>query len=100
MGRKKGEKEGKRISVWIPPKQLETAKQIQNLSRFFQIALDTAPDIMAWAILKEREPAKYDTGNTLDEHIDEFNKRHPPNELTQKRNGTWHKSSQSKQELW
>jgi hypothetical protein len=84
-------KHGKRVNLWIPGKQLETAMQIENISKFFQIALDNAADIMAWAILKEYEPKKYDTGRKTEDVIDEFNKKYPVNPLTAKRlhkNGT------------
>lgn len=83
--------EGRRVNVWIPPKQLETAEQIDNLSQFIQIALDNAPDIMAWAILREVQPEKYESGKKLEDVVDEFNKKYPLDPLTAKRlnkNGT------------
>lgn len=90
---------GKRVNIWLPEKQLKTAVQIDNLSNFFQIALDMAPDIMAWAMLKDLDP-KYNTNKQLEDVIDDFNAKYPQNELTQKRNGTWPKNSPNKQELW
>ena len=80
-------KSGIRISVWIPPKQRQTAIEIENLSRFFQICLDRAPDIMAWAILREVRPEMYDSGRKLESVIDEFNKKNPLDPLTAKRLG-------------
>jgi hypothetical protein len=79
---------------------MKTAVQIDNLSSFLQIALDNAADIMAWAILRDVRPQKYNTGRKIETVIDEFNEKYPQNELTQKRQGTWPKNSQSKQELW
>jgi hypothetical protein len=55
---------------------------------------------MAWAILKDYDSKKYNTGRQLDDVIDNFNEKYPQNELTQKRQGTWPKNSKKKQELW
>lgn len=82
---------GKRVNVWIPERQLETAEQIENFSNFIQIALDNAADIMAWAILKDVDPKKYNTGREVGDVIDEFNAKYPLDPLTKKRlnkNGT------------
>lgn len=100
MPRLKYKKKGKRVNVWIPERQLKVASQIDNLSNFFQICLDAAPDIMAWAILKDYDPKKYNTGKVVEDVIDEFNEKYPQNPLTQKRTGEWPKNSPSKQELW
>lgn len=100
MPRLKYKKKGKRVNVWIPERQLKVASQIDNLSNFVQIALDAAPDIMAWAILKDYDPKKYNTGRQLEDVVDQFNEKYPQNELTQKRQGTWPKNSKKKQELW
>lgn len=98
MPRLKFKKKGKRVNVWIPHKQMETAAQIENLSNFFQIALDNAADIMAWAILRDVEPQKYNTGRKVEEVIDEFNEKYPLDPLTAKRlnkNGTIAQSDDS-----
>lgn len=100
MPRLKYKKKGKRVNVWIPDSQMKTAVQIDNLSNFFQLALDQAADIMAWAILKDKDAEKYDTGRKIEDVKEEYNEKYPQNELTQKRNGTWHKNSQSERELW
>ena len=84
-------KKAKRVNVYVLGKHVEIINQIENLSAFVQIALEQAPDIMAFAILKGIDPKKYDTGRTLDEVIDEFNEKYPQNELTQKRLGTYGK---------
>lgn len=86
--------EGKRVNVYIPGPQREVAVQIENLSAFIQIALDSAPDIMAWALLHDINPKVYDTGRKLETVIDEFNEKYPLDPLTQKRQGKWHKHSQ------
>lgn len=91
---------GKRVNIWIPERQLKVAVQIDNLSNFFQICLDIAPDVMAWAMLRDIDPKKYNTGRQIEEVIEGFNKKYPQNELTQKRTGEWPKPSQPKQELW
>lgn len=100
MPRPKTSNVGKRVIVWLPPKQLKVAKQIENFSNFVQIALDIAPDLMAWAMLKEYDPKKYNTGKKVEDVVDKFNEKYPQNELTQKRQGTWHKNSQNPPELW
>lgn len=88
--------EGKRVNVWIPPAQLPMAIQIENLSKFVQIALDNAPDIMAWAILRDVKPEKYHPLHSIDEPdlLDNFNKKYPLDPLTKKRQRTWHKNFQ------
>lgn len=91
---------GKRVNIYLPPKQAKIAKEIDNLSNFVQIALDNAADIMAWAILSEYDPKKYNTGRKLEDVVDEFNAKNPPNPLTQKRNKKWPKNSPKQRELW
>ncbi len=100
MPRLKYKKAGKRVNVWIPAHQMKLAQDIDNLSEFFQIALDNAADIMAWAILRDVEPQRFNTGRKVEDVIDEYNKQHPLNELTQKRQGTWHNNSPKTPELW
>lgn len=89
MPRKKPIVEGKRVNIWIPPAQIERAEEIENLSRFFQLCLDNAADIMAWAILRSVEPKKYHPTHEFDAIIDEFNEKYPLDPLTQKRQGKW-----------
>lgn len=101
MPRLKYKKKGKRVNLWIPERQMKTAAQIDNLSNFFQIALDNAADIMAWAILKGYDPKTYNTGRKVEDVIDTFNKKYPLDPLTQKREQkNWPKNSQNRQELW
>lgn len=97
---KKTFKEGIRINVWIPPKQRSVAVEILNLSKFFQICLDSAPDIMAWAILRDVQPEKYQPLHTLDEQLDAFNEKYPLDPLTAKRLKKWPKNSPKKPEPW
>jgi hypothetical protein len=80
---------GKRVNVYIPGRQRETAVQIENLSAFFQIALDNAADIMAWAILRDVKPKTYTPTHKLENVIDDFNDKYPLDPLTQKRQGKW-----------
>lgn len=84
---------GKRVHLWIPGRQLKVASQIDNVSKFMQICLDNAPDIMAWAILNDVDPDTYHATNKMEDVVDKFNEKYPQNELTQKRNGTWHELS-------
>lgn len=90
---------GKRVNVYLRGKSLRTAKQIDNLSAFFQLCLDIAPDIMAWDILREDDPT-LQTGRKLEDHIDDFNAKHPLDPLTAKRKKAWPKNSPNKSELW
>ena len=93
---------GKRVNVYIPAKQLKIAVQIDNLSQFFQIALDNAPDIMAYAILRKEAPERFETHRKIDDYVDDFNRLYPPNELTQKRidKNEWPKNSPNQPEAW
>lgn len=100
MSRPAAPEQGKKVTIWLPPKQLKVAKQIDNLSNFVQIALDQAPNIMAWAMLVEADPKKFKNVHDIEEFKDEFNSKYPQNELTQKRTKKWPKNSPSKQELW
>lgn len=92
--------EGKRISVWIPPAQLKMAKEIENFSKFVQIAVDQAIDIMAWAMLKEYDPKKYHINHDDDKVLSEFNQKYPLDPLTAKRMKKWRKNSPKPPELW
>lgn len=100
MARPKPKREGKAVLIWLPPKSLDTAKQIDNLSNFVQLALSQAPGIMAWAMLHDINPEKYKDSRKIEDVVDDFNAKYPQNELTQKRTGKWPKNSPSKQELW
>jgi hypothetical protein len=91
---------GKRVNIWLLEKQLKRAEEIDNFSAFVQIAVDNAVDIMAWAILKGYDPKKFNVPRDTEKVIAEFNEKYPQDELTQKRNGTWRKSSAKKPELW
>lgn len=93
MPRLKHKRAGKRVNVWLLGRQLKTHKQIENYSAFSQICLDNAADIMAWAILQDVDPKTYHNDKKLEDVVDEFNQKYPLDELTQKRMGTWHKSS-------
>ena len=91
---------GKRVNVWIPEKYLETAELIDNLSKFLQIALDQAPNIMAWAILEDIDPEKFKVRKKIDDVIDKYNKKYPLDPLTQKRTGKWPKASPPQPDSW
>lgn len=100
MPRLKYKKKGKRVNIWIPEKQLKIAADIDNLSSFVQLALDQAPSIMAWAILKQKYPEKYYENKKFEDHIDAFNDIYPKNELTKLRDPEWNKTYRNNQEIW
>lgn len=85
--------ESGRVNIYLPKKQRKVAVQIDNLSNFFQICLDIAPDIMAWAMLREHDPKKYHDLHTMDKVKDEFNKKYPLDAATAKRLGKWQDNS-------
>jgi hypothetical protein len=93
MPKLKYKKKGKRVCLWIPGRQLKVASQIDNVSAFLQLALDNAPDIMAWAILNDVDPDTYHSNHKLEDVVDKFNVKFPQNELTQKRTGKWQANS-------
>ena len=90
---------GRRVNIYILQRQLKTSDEIDNLSNFFQICLDIAPDIMAWAMLRERDPKKYNTGRKFEDHIKPFNDTYPQDKLTQKRTKKWPRHSANIQDL-
>jgi len=100
MSRPKPLVSGKRVGIWLPPKYVKIAKDIDNLSNFIQIALDQAPSIMAWAMLAEAQPDKFNMTRKIEDVKDEFNDKYPQDKLTQKRTNKWPKNSPKTQELW
>ncbi len=89
-----------RVSVYLPPKHRVIAGQIDNLSNFIQIALEQAPDIMAWAILKGYDAKKYKVRGKLDDVIDEYNDKYPRDLEIKRKQGLWPKPSQPPPEIW
>lgn len=101
MPKRTSSSHGKRINIYLKGKHLRTAKQIDNLSAFIQLALEIAPDIMAWDILNREAGGTLDTGRKLENEVEAFNDNHPLDPLTAKRkNPEWQKNSPSKSELW
>lgn len=101
MPKRTSSSHGKRINIYLKGHHLRTAKQIENLSAFVQLALEIAPDIMAWDILNREAGGALDTGRKLETEVDKFNENHPLDPLTAKRkNPEWQKNSPSKSELW
>lgn len=90
----------KRVNIYLPPRHLEVAAQIENLSNFVQLALDNAADIMAWAILRDVNPKMYNTGREVEDVVEEFNEKFPKVDKFGKREEVWRKSYQNKRELW
>lgn len=98
---------GRRINIWVPERYLRTLDDIENNSRFFQLALEQCVGIMAWALLKDRQPEKYYDTEKYEDLIDPFNAKYPLDPLTKKRkdierikreNST--NSPRSNRELW
>lgn len=80
---------GERRIFWLREKNRKMYNAIENKSEFINIALEAAIDIMAWDILKKMEPDVYkvERKQPVEEIIDDFNKKHPLDELTAKRLG-------------
>lgn len=78
---------GKKVDVYLTRDVLPVYEQIENKSAFFQLALRNAPGIMAWAILKQSKPERYndDRVKPLEQVIGDFNKAFPLDPLTAKR---------------
>jgi hypothetical protein len=99
MGRRVGSTHkpapGKRVTIYLPNHSLAIAKQIDNLSEFFQVSLEQAAGIMAFDIIK-KETGIVDKRTPSEEQLDTWNKNHPLDPLTAKRlgkqNGTTPKS--------
>lgn len=91
---------GKRVTVYLKGRSLDMARQIDNLSAFVQLALDQAPGVMTWAILKERQPEKYYDTVKLDDVLPEFNEAYPLDPLTAARKQKWQQNSAQPRELW
>lgn len=104
MARPKHPDTGKRVNIYLPKHSLKIAKDIDNLSEFFQMALDQAAAIMAFDIIKQ-EKGIVDKRVPTQEQLDRWNSDHPLDPLTAKRLGKqkqWPNTPNSppKQELW
>lgn len=87
MPRKKY-KTGIRVNIWIPQRHRHIWDEIENGSKFVQIALDDAVGIMTWAILKESDPELYQRPVDkipIEEVAPNFNKAFPHDPITAKR---------------
>lgn len=91
---------GKRVNIWLPERHLKIARDIENLSQFVQISLDQAASIMAFDIVKQAKGLTQDP--PTQEQYDRWNKDHPQNPLTQKRDTEKCNTpnSQPNRELW
>lgn len=83
MSRPKGNP-GKRVNIYLDPKSLKIAKDIDNLSEFVQIALSQASAVYTVDMVRRarnlpplRDPTQ--------EEIDAWNKNHPLDPLTARR---------------
>jgi hypothetical protein len=94
---------GRRVNIYLPPKQEEVADQIENLSNFIQICLNMASDIMAWDILHNMDPEKYTVKHKkpIEEIFSEFNEKNPLDPLTKRRlqRKEWRQNSQKIPEI-
>jgi hypothetical protein len=100
MSRPKLPHEGKRINIWLPYESAKIAKDIDNLSEFVQQALDQAAGIMAIDIIKKAKGLSQPPPTP--EQFEQWNKDHPLNKLTAKRENKWPntQNSHSKPVLW
>jgi len=78
---------GRRVNIWLPEKHDAIASDIENLSQFFQIALEQAAAIMAFDIIK-KEKGLVSPAPTA-EQIAQWNHDHPLDPLTAKRKKEW-----------
>lgn len=87
MPKLKNYKKGQRVNIWIPARLMETWLEIENHSKFVQIAADQAVGVMTWGLMKEKAPDIYSEPNAdkLVEVAAEFNKKFPLDPLTKKR---------------
>lgn len=91
---------GKRHNIWIPERYAELWAEIENNSKFVQLALDQAAGIIAWGLLKKENPDKYALDETPEpEELKEFNEAFPLDPLTKQRIES-SPNSANKPELW
>lgn len=85
MGRPKKKPQLKAIIIKVsfPARQRKILSEIENKSKFFQLALDDAAGIMAWALLKQQQSIEPDKLNPVT--IAKFNAAYPQTELTKQR---------------
>lgn len=83
--------------ISLPKRYKPIIAEIENFSKFVQIALDQAAGIMAWDLIKKEKGYK-DT-EKLDDVKDEYNRAHPLNDLTKQRIKP-SESSPKTPELW
>ena len=91
---------GRRVNIWLPEYHDNIAKDIDNLSQFVQMALEQAAGIMALDIIKQEKGLKQPLPTP--EQYERWNKDHPLNPLTAKREKKWPntQTSPKKPELW
>jgi len=87
MPRLKKYKPGRRVNIWLPDYHDNIAKDIDNLSQFFQLALEQAAGIMALDIIKREKGLQQPLPTP--EQTAEWNKNHPLDPLTAKRKKQW-----------
>lgn len=75
---------GKNVLIYLPKRHQKIAKDIDNLSNFVQLALEQAASIMAFDIIKKHKGIESQPPPTQDA-LDQWNRDHPLNELTQRR---------------
>lgn len=97
---KRRDQKAKRVCIYLYPEDVKIASEITNLSEFFRIALKQAVGIMTFDKLMEARPDKYFMAEKLEDHIDEYNKRHPVDKLTEERRKQWRRNSPQKPEIW
>lgn len=93
------------VHVYLTADANAIAVQLENLSKFVQIALSEAVGVMQFALMKEARPDIYYDVNKFEDLIDEYNAAYPADPLTKARKekreaAEWLKNSQNEPELW
>lgn len=96
---------GKIVTIWLDAEHMKLWNDLRNKSAFVQLCLENAAAIMAWDILRKKNPEKYQDHNPpVEESIDEYNALHPLDPLTEQRlekePTEWPKTYPNNQELW
>lgn len=65
------------VKVYLPNKQLKVFVMLENPAAFMKLCIDNAAGIMAWDILKKRDPKKYYDIDRLEDVLPAYNDENP-----------------------
>jgi len=85
MAKRKPPTKGKRYTLWVPARLIETIEELDNKSKFLQIALDQCIGIMQFDIMKKRLPEVYKEPKEVEGEKELYNQLNPLDDLTKKR---------------